>query len=68
MYLGEPDAVEGQMYLPADVIIDYDHVSLFRKFAAPGYDLEFLVLVSNQYGDRKISVYGFLRHGDARTP
>ncbi|MEI6564033.1 MAG: 6-bladed beta-propeller, partial [bacterium] len=68
MYFGEPDEAEGQMFLPADVIVDYDNVDLFRKYAAPGYGLEFIVLVSNQYGDRKINVYGFLRHEDAKTP
>jgi len=38
---------------------DYDNVDLFRKYAVPGADIEFLVLVSNQYGPNKISVYGF---------
>ena len=68
MYFGEPDEAEGQMLLPADVIVDYDHNDVFQKFVAPGYGLEFVVLVSNQYGDRKINVYGFLRREEAKTP
>jgi hypothetical protein len=47
------------MNLPAKIVLDYDNVDLFRKYAVPGADIEFLVLVSNQYGSNKISVYGF---------
>lgn len=69
MYFGEPDAgAEGQMQLPADVVIDYDDTAFFRKFVAPGHDIEFVVLVSNQYGSGKIGVYGFLRPEAASAP
>jgi hypothetical protein len=40
-------------------VIDYDNVDLFRKYAVEGAQLEFLVLVTNQYGPHKVSVYGF---------
>lgn len=59
MYFGEPGSSATPLDLPAKVIIDYDHVALFQKYAAPGFELEYLVVVSNQYGDRKVSVYGF---------
>lgn len=49
--------------LPAKVIIDYEHVELFQSYAAPGFHLEYLVLVTNQFGDRKVSVFGF-GHGN----
>ena len=39
--------------------IDYDHVDFFRHYAADGFELEYLVLVSNQFGPHKINVYGF---------
>ena len=45
--------------LPAKVIIDYDHVGLFQKYAAPNFNLEYLAIVTNQFGDRKVSVFGF---------
>jgi sugar lactone lactonase YvrE len=51
----------GDMYLPAKVEIDYDHIGLFADRVAPGYELEYLILVTNQYGPNKISVYGFLK-------
>lgn len=62
LYFGDPEAGEaGRMDLPADILVDYDHVDLFQKFAAPGRELEFIVMVSNQFGDHKITVYGFLK-------
>lgn len=49
----------GQMYLPAGISIDYDHVDLFKDYAVKGAKLDFLVLVTNQFGPHKVSVYGF---------
>jgi hypothetical protein len=45
--------------MPAKVILDYDHIDLFQPYAVKGARIEFLVFVSNQYGPRKINVYGF---------
>ena len=59
MYLGTSGNEAGKMNLPAKIALDYDHLQLFRKYAAPGAELEFLVLVTNQYGPHKVSVYGF---------
>jgi YVTN family beta-propeller protein len=59
LFFGLPGNEPGMMNLPAKIILDYDNVELFRKYAVPGADIEFLVLVSNQYGPNKISVYGF---------
>ncbi len=49
----------GYMYMPAAVRIDYDNVDLFRKYAVDGAELEFLVIVTNQFGPNKVTVYGF---------
>jgi len=59
MYFGTLGNSPGQMYLPATVVIDYENVDLFREYAVEGAELEFIVLVTNQYGDQKVSVYGF---------
>jgi DNA-binding beta-propeller fold protein YncE len=50
----------GGLNLPAKVVIDYDNVGLFADRVAPGYKLEYLVLVTSQYGVNKVSVFGFL--------
>ena len=59
LFFGLSGNEPGMMNLPAKIVLDYDNIELFRKYAVPGADIEFLVLVSNQYGPNKISVYGF---------
>jgi DNA-binding beta-propeller fold protein YncE len=59
MFFGTLGNEPGQMYMPAAIVIDYDNVDLFKKYAVEGAELEFLVLVTNQYGTQKVSVYGF---------
>lgn len=59
LFFGEPGASGASLNLPAKIVIDYDHVEMFRQYAAPDFEVEYVVLVTNQYGDRKVSVYGF---------
>ncbi|NOY82038.1 MAG: hypothetical protein GXP31_13660 [Kiritimatiellaeota bacterium] len=60
LFFGEPGS-ELALNLPAKVVLDYDNVRYFEKQVAPGYEIEYLVLVTNQYGSRKVDVYGFVR-------
>jgi DNA-binding beta-propeller fold protein YncE len=53
---------EGDMYLPAKVAIDFENTGFFEKYVAPGYDLKYLILVTNQYGPDKVSIYGFIEN------
>jgi DNA-binding beta-propeller fold protein YncE len=59
LFFGLPGNEPGMMNLPAKIILDYDNVEYFQQYAVDGANIEFLVLVSNQYGLNKISVYGF---------
>jgi hypothetical protein len=59
LIFGGPGNLPGMMNLPAKIIVDYDNIELFREYAVEGAEIEFLVLVSNQYGLNKINVYGF---------
>jgi DNA-binding beta-propeller fold protein YncE len=59
LFFGEPEGSPVGLNLPAKVVIDYDHVGLFQAYAAPDFQVEYLVIVTNQYGDRKVSVFGF---------
>ena len=59
LFFGLPGNAPGKMNLPAKILVDYDNVGYFSKYAVPGAKIEFLVLVSNQYGLNKINVYGF---------
>lgn len=60
MYFGEPGAEPGSMTLPAKVVIDYDNLDYFRQFVHSEFDLQYLILVTNQYGPDKINIYGFV--------
>jgi DNA-binding beta-propeller fold protein YncE len=62
MFFGQP-ATSGDagLYLPAGLTVDYDNVGLFQKYVAPGYKLEYLILLTNQVGPQKVSVFGFLK-------
>jgi len=59
LFFGRPGSGPGNMNLPTKVILDYEHVDLFRQYAVKGADIKFLVLVSNQAGLSKVNVYGF---------
>jgi DNA-binding beta-propeller fold protein YncE len=59
MWFGEPSASKVGLELPAKVLLDYDDVAFFQRYAAPNFQLEHLVIVMNQYGPRKVSVFGF---------
>lgn len=62
MYFGQPGAsTRGELLLPASVKVDYNHIGYFQKHVAPGYQCEYLILVTSQFGDNKVSVYGFLK-------
>lgn len=58
LFFGEPGGSDAPLNLPAAICIDYAHVGLFQPYAAPDFVVEHLILISNQLGDRKVSVYG----------
>ncbi|GAW65310.1 NHL repeat containing protein [Geoanaerobacter pelophilus] len=55
---GDPGLMRGSLNLPVSVTVTQDNLDYFQKFAAPGFTLESVILVTNQYGQDKISVYG----------
>jgi len=60
MFFGGSYEGLGTMWLPAKVIIDYDNLSYFQRYVSSQFTLKYLILVTNQYGPDKISVYGFV--------
>ena len=59
MFFGDAGLGPGGLMLPAKVAIDTQNVAYFRSYAAPEFEIEYLILVTSQFGDRKVSVYGF---------
>lgn len=57
-FFGDPGLLRGSLNLPVGITVTRDNLDYYQKLAAPGFILEAAILVSNQYGDEKISVYG----------
>ncbi len=58
LFFGEPEGSRAPLNLPAGVAVSYENLEFFQKYAAPNFVLEHLVLITNQYGPKKVSVYG----------
>lgn len=61
LFFGQDGKPMDRMHLPAGVAIDYDNIGLFRKHADPNFTIEYLILVTSQFGPNKVDVYGFGR-------
>jgi DNA-binding beta-propeller fold protein YncE len=59
MAFGQPGIARDNINMPTVVKIDYDNVSYFEKYAAPDFELEYLVLVASQFGLNKVVVFGY---------
>jgi DNA-binding beta-propeller fold protein YncE len=59
-FVGEPGGMPGQLIMPAEVRIDYQHNELFKEYVHPNYTLKFILLVTSQFGPKKVSVYGYV--------
>jgi DNA-binding beta-propeller fold protein YncE len=59
---GWPGLETGSLDLPAGIAITKENLAYFQKYAVPGFQLESLIYVINQYGQDwcipRISVYG----------
>jgi DNA-binding beta-propeller fold protein YncE len=58
MFFGGPYQAHGDMYMPAGIEVDYLNLNYFKKYVDTDYDLKYLVLVTNQFGPDKLSIYG----------
>jgi len=59
MFFGGPGNDRGNLSMPTAIKIDYDNVEFFRKYAAPNFEIEYLVVVANQFGLNKVAVFGY---------
>jgi sugar lactone lactonase YvrE len=68
MFFGRAGSAEGELQLPAKVTVDYENLAYFRRFAAPGFEVEYVALVTSQFGDRLVNVYGYGRQQGRAYP
>ncbi|HQR44646.1 MAG TPA: hypothetical protein PK598_01365 [Thermoanaerobaculia bacterium] len=49
----------GDLLLPAKVTLDYDNLKYFERFVAPGFEVRYLIVVSSQFGPRRVNVFAY---------
>jgi hypothetical protein len=73
MFFGGSGTGPGSMYLPADVWVGADGLSLFADELEPDFEPEQLIVVTSQFGPRKVSFYALgtskkFRYPDVDVP
>ena len=62
MFFGQPEtSPQGGLHLPAAVKIDYDNIKFFQDKVAPGFQCQYLILMTSQVGPSKVNIYGFVK-------
>ncbi len=59
MFFGESGNRPGGFLLPAKVAVDYDNLQYFQQYVQPDFQPEYLVLVTSQFGDRRVNVLAY---------
>ncbi|MBW2396934.1 MAG: hypothetical protein JRG95_22020 [Deltaproteobacteria bacterium] len=44
--------------------MNYEIAPYFEKYVAPGFTLEYVIFVANNYGPNRLAVYGFVTPTD----
>jgi hypothetical protein len=55
------------MYLPAGITVHEGDLDLFQQYVHPAFKVERLILVTNQFGDNKIAIYGMGQLAPGKT-
>ncbi|MCJ7581752.1 MAG: 6-bladed beta-propeller, partial [Candidatus Aminicenantes bacterium] len=59
LFMLGPGAEPQNINLPAGIAVDYDNLDYFRKFLSPGFQPEYLVFVTSNFGLNKVNVYAY---------
>jgi hypothetical protein len=68
MFFGEGGDQPGGLTLPAKVAIDYDNLRYFQQYLQPDFQAEYLLLVTSQFGPRRVNVLADGKQKGARYP
>jgi len=60
LFFGGDKAGHGFLNMPIKITIDYDNLDYFREYVDSKYDLKYLIFITNQFGDDRVTVYGFV--------
>jgi len=58
MFFGGPGLPVGSLNIPAGIDVTDQDLDFYQQFAAPGFELEQVILVVSQVGRYKINIYG----------
>jgi len=59
MFFGQGADKPGGFLLPAKVAIDYDNLRYFQEYVQPGFQVEYIILVTSQFGRRRVNVLAY---------
>lgn len=68
LFFGEGGDQPGNFLLPAKVALDYDNIKYFEKYIQPGFDVEYLILVTSQFGQRFVNVLAYGSESGRKYP
>jgi len=66
-FFGSTGGHPGAMYLPAGITVHEGDLDLFQQYVHPAFQVQRLILVTNQFGDNKIAVYGMGQLAPGKT-
>lgn len=67
LFFGGQNNNSGDMFLPRAIHISYEHNKYFEQYLDPAYNLKYVIYVSNQQGNNKVNVYGFVEEKKSDT-
>ncbi len=59
LFFGGGGTKPGNLILPAKVVVDYDNLKYFEKYVQPNFEMEYLVIVTSQFGERLVNIFAF---------
>lgn len=58
-YFGGNKLVVGGLNLPSGIAVSTDNIPYFQTLAAADFQVDHVIFVTNQFGDPRVSIYGF---------
>jgi len=70
LFFGEPGAKAYGLLTPTGLAIDTTSMEYFRKYVSPNFEPEYLLVVTNQFGENKVVFFAFghMKEAPAGTP
>lgn len=68
MFFGAGGEKPGNLLLPAKVTIDYDNLKYFERHVEPSFQPRYLVLVTSQFGPRRVNVFAYGQEKGRKYP